>query len=70
MTPEELIKLTNYLRKTFQNTQILVKKRPQKTDSAEVYIGDEFIGVIFRDDEDGDLSYNFQMAILDFDLES
>ena len=44
-------------------------QRPQKSDSAEVYIGDEFIGVIFRDDEDGDLSYNFTMAILDIDLE-
>ncbi len=69
VTPDELIKLTNFLRKQFQNTNIVVKKRPQKTDSAEVYIAEEFIGVIFRDDEDGDLSYNFQMAILDFDLE-
>mgnify|MGYP000151929575 CR=1 FL=1 len=24
---------------------------------------------IFRDEEDGELSYNFSMAILDFDLE-
>ena len=70
MTPDELIKLTNFLRKQFQNTNIMVKKRPQKSDSAEVYIAEEFIGVIFRDDEDGDLSYNFQMAILDFDLET
>ena len=44
-------------------------QRPQKDDSAEVYIGDEFIGVVFRDDEDGDLSYNFTMAILDIDLD-
>lgn len=36
--------------------------------SAEVYLGDEFLGVIFRDDEDGELSYNFSMAILDIDL--
>jgi hypothetical protein len=43
--------------------------RPQKDDSAEVYLGDEFIAVIYRDDEEGELSYNFQMAILDFDLE-
>ena len=48
---------------------IEVKPRPQKADSAEVYIGDEFVGVVFRDDEDGDLSYNFTMAILDIDLE-
>lgn len=45
-----------------------VRQRPQKTDSAEVYIGEEFIGVVYRDDEDDDLSYQFQMAILDFDL--
>jgi hypothetical protein len=31
--------------------------------------GDEFIGIVFRDDEDGDLSYNFSMAILDVDLD-
>ena len=48
---------------------IEVRARPQKDDSAEVYIGDEFIGVLFRDDEDGDLSYNFTMAILDIDLD-
>jgi hypothetical protein len=46
-----------------------VRARPQKKDSGEVYIGDEFIGIIFRDEEDGELSYNFSMAILDFDLE-
>ena len=31
-------------------------------------IGDEFIGVIFKDEEDGEVSYAFQMAILDIDL--
>ncbi len=69
MKPEEIQKLTQYLRKKFELPSMQVRKRPQKDDSAEVYIGEEFIGVIFRDDEDGELSYNFQMAILDFDLE-
>jgi uncharacterized protein DUF3126 len=69
LKPEEIAKLTNFLRSKFDLTTINVRKRPQKTDSAEVYIGDEFIGVIFRDEEDGELSYNFSMAILDFDLE-
>lgn len=67
--PDEIRKLTKFFRAKFRMPDIEVRKRPQKTDSAEVYIGDEFIGVIFRDDEEGDLSYNFQMAILDFDLE-
>ena len=69
MNPEEIKKLTRFFRDKFQLASIEVRKRPQKTDSAEVYIGDEFIGVIFRDEEDGELSYNFNMAILDFDLE-
>lgn len=69
MKPTEISKLEAYLQKTFQSPSIKIRPRPQKSDSAEVYIGDEFIGLIFRDDEDGDLSYNFQMAILDFDLE-
>jgi hypothetical protein len=70
MTSEELSKLMRFMQKTFDNAAIQVRKRPQKDDSAEVYIGGEFIGVVYRDDEDpDDLSYNFQMAILDFDLE-
>jgi len=69
VTPEEIRKLTKFFRTKFQMPNIEVRRRPQKDDSAEVYIGDEFIGVLFRDDEDDDLSYSFQMAILDFDLE-
>ena len=69
MTPDEIAKLTKFLRAKFELTSISVRKRPQKDDSAEVYIGEEFVGVIFRDEEDGELSYNFSMAILDFDLE-
>jgi len=69
LTPDEIAKLTKFLRAKFELPSISVRKRPQKSDSAEVYIGDEFIGVIFKDDEDEDLSYNFSMAILEFDLE-
>ena len=69
MKPDEISKLTKFLRAKFELASITVRKRPQKDDSAEIYIGDEFIGVIFRDEEDGELSYNFSMAILDIDLE-
>jgi hypothetical protein len=69
LKPEELAKLTTYFRNTFGSPTLTVRKRPQKNDSAEVYIGDEFIGVISKDEEDGELSYHFSMAILDIDLE-
>jgi hypothetical protein len=65
----EVKKLDTYLKKLFDNPRIRVVPRPKKDDSAEVYIGEEFIGVLFLDDEDDDKSYNFQMAILETDLE-
>jgi hypothetical protein len=65
----EIKKLDIYLKKLFSNPKIRVVPRPKKEDSAEVYIGEEFIGVLFVDDEDEDRSYNFQMAILENDLE-
>jgi len=65
---EEIKKLEVYLRKVFRRENLEVRARAKKDDSAEVYIADEFIGVLYRDDEDGELSWNFQMAILEIDL--
>jgi hypothetical protein len=65
----EIRKLEAYLRRLFGNARLRVVPRPKKDDSAEVYIGEEFIGVLFIDDEDDDRSYNFQMAILGSDLD-
>ena len=52
-----------------QQPNIDVRPRNKQNDSVEVYIGEEFLGLIFVDDEDGDRSYNFTMAILDVDLD-
>jgi hypothetical protein len=65
----EVRKLEAYLRRLFGNARLRVVPRPKKADSAEVYIGDEFIGVLFVDDEDEERAYNFQMAILATDLD-
>ena len=78
VTKDEIQTLEAYLRKRFGNPKIEVRLRMQAgkskqiADSAEVYIGkadEDFIGVIYREEEDGELSYQFQMAILDIDLE-
>ena len=69
MDVQEVRKLDAYLKRVFGNPRIRVVPRPKKDDSAEVYIGEEFIGVMFVDDEDDDRSYQFQMAILDTDLD-
>ena len=69
MDIQEIRKIEAYMRRLFGNAKLRVVPRPKKDDSAEVYIGEEFIGVLFVDDEDEDRSYNFQMAILGTDLD-
>jgi hypothetical protein len=66
---QEIKKIDAYLKRLFDNPKIRVVPRPKKDDSAEVYIGDEFIGVLVVYDEDDDKSYNIQMAILETDLD-
>jgi hypothetical protein len=65
---QDIRKIEAYLRRLFGNAKIRIVPRPKKDDSAEVYIGDEFIGVIFVDEEEKD-SYNFNMSILGVDLD-
>ena len=65
MKPEEIRKLEAYFKRNL-NKEIVVKARPRKDEWAEVYLGDEFLGIVFKDEDDGD--YNFSMAILDIDL--
>ena len=69
MTHPEIIKLQKFLQLKFNNRSIDVRPRNKQDDSVEVYVGEEFLGLIYVDDEDGDRSYNFQMAILDVDLD-
>jgi hypothetical protein len=66
---QEIRKLDAYLKRLFGNARIRVVPRTKKEDSADVYIGEEFIAVLFVDDEEGERSYNFEMAILATDLE-
>ncbi len=69
MKHAEIIKLQNFLQTKFNNRNIDVRPRPKLDDSVEVFVGEESIGLIHIDDEDGDVSYMFSMSILDIDLE-
>ncbi len=69
MDVQEIRKLENYIRRLFGNPTLRVVPRPRKDDSAEVYVGEEFIGLLYVDDEEDERSYNFQMAILAADLD-
>ena len=68
MTESEVQKLQKYLRDKFGNENFRLVDRIKSEDSVEVYLSEEFIGTLYRDDEDGEISYDFNMAILEMDL--
>ena len=67
MNDTDIKRIETHLKRTFNTGGIHLKERPKQKDSAEVYMGDEFIGVVYED-EDEDGSFMFEMAILAEDL--
>ena len=69
MNSSELAKVESYLRTKFNNPKIVIEGRENKEDSAEVLLDSEFIGVIFKDEDEGEISYDFHMSILEIDIQ-
>jgi hypothetical protein len=68
VTEIEVQKLQKYLRNKFNNDNFRLVSRIKAQDSLEVYLGEEFIGTLYRDEEEGEVSYDLNMAILEIDL--
>ena len=69
MTLTEIEKLQRFLRQTFGNHSISLTKRPEAEDSAEFQINGETFGAVYKDEDEGELSYNIQMTVLSEDLD-
>src|SRR5690606_8784226 len=59
----ELDQVQNYLRRLFHNSEIRLSPRAQRQDLAEFYSGANQHGMLSLDTEDGDRSYNLQIAV-------
>ena len=68
MQKSEITRLQAYLQQKFGNKKISLNERKEAKDSVEVSLDGEFIGVIYRDEDEGEISYDFNMAILEIDL--
>jgi hypothetical protein len=69
MNKTELDKLTAFFRRSFGNASLSVRARPRLNDSAELYAGEDFLGVITKITDEGETSYDLSMSILDIDLD-
>ncbi|SDE61405.1 MULTISPECIES: DUF3126 family protein [Kordiimonas] len=68
MTPNEIARLQAYLQGKFNNNMIKLVRRPKAGDSVEMMLGEEFIGVIYKDDDEGEVSYSMNVCVLEEDL--
>ncbi|MBI3441717.1 MAG: DUF3126 family protein [Proteobacteria bacterium] len=64
----EITRLQKYLQEKFSNLKLTLSERKGVQDSVEVMLAGEFIGTLYKDDDEGEVSYDFNMAILEMDL--
>lgn len=70
MTPEQMVRVRNYLCKRFETEKIRIQPRKVQ-DSVEIYLNDEILGLLYIDDEDpNDISYDLNISILEDDLDA
>jgi hypothetical protein len=67
---KERNRIEGFLRRRLKDKTLSVRPKGKSKDSAEVYIGDEFVATLSRDAEDGEVCWHFTMTILEMDLEN
>ena len=70
MNDIKLKKIQSYLNNLFDTEHFVVKKRKNIEDSLEIYIRDEFLGLIYEEIDENEKAYQFHMTILDEDLKN
>jgi Protein of unknown function (DUF3126) len=63
MTKAEIVKLREFLRKSFGAPALQVAPNSKSAEAADVSLGERKIGAITVDDEDGDRSFSFAMTV-------
>lgn len=68
MTRTEIMRLRKYLNDKFDSKKFDLNPGNQKDGSMELHYEGEFMGVIYKDDDEGEISYALNIAILEEDL--
>jgi hypothetical protein len=68
ITPEDVRRLEAYLRRKL-NPELLVKPRQRPDECAEIYLGQECLGVVAKIVDEGEVSFAFEISVIEEDLE-
>ena len=64
----EIARVRAYLRATLGNDRIHIDPPARKGGSVEVRVGDDFIGTLHKDEDEGEVSFALTISILEEDL--
>ena len=68
MKPTDIARVEAYLRTTLGSDRIRIAVPKRRSASVEVRAGEEFLGTLHRDEEDGEVSFSLHITILEDDL--
>jgi Protein of unknown function (DUF3126) len=68
MNQNEIARVQHYLRKILSNNQIKLVPSDAPDAPVEMMIGEEFFAALYKDDEEGEISFALHATILDEDL--
>ena len=68
MNDFEIKQIQEYLNSKFDSEKFVAKKRKSIDDSCEIFLDNEFIGLVYVEEDEGEVSYQFHMTILKEDL--
>lgn len=70
MNRTEIMRVRKYLNDKFNTNKFELEAGNQKDGSMELHFSGEFLGVVYRDEDEGEVSYALSIAILEEDLPS
>ena len=68
ISAEEAEKLQTFLSRKL-SPELTVQRRQRPDECADIYVGTECLGVVAKNLDDGEVSYSFELVVLDIDLE-
>jgi hypothetical protein len=68
MNPSDVARVQAYLRAKLGSDRITLAAPEKRGASVEVRLGDEFLGTVHRDEDEGEVSFSLHLTILEEDL--
>lgn len=68
MNPSDITRVQTYLRTLLGNDQVNVVAPPRKGATTELAVGQEVIGTVHRDEDEGEVSFSINIIVLEEDL--